>query len=172
MIETDTRGIHPLTDETDANVALLPARIWGEMIAELGDVPPVPEIDPFDDAPWLALPTMEQLEDLWLVSPAVDIMIHKLAVKLHGEGPDLPRFIATQRDLAEIELAWIRGATHATEQAADLGGPGEPSTVASAAGLGGGEGLPGGPENGGSVGKDRKTRGRANSRRASAVQGS
>lgn len=160
MIETDTRGIDALRGETDANVALLPARIWNEMIAELGDVPPVPEIDPFNDEPWLALPTMEQLEELWLVAPAVDIMVHRLALKLHGEGPDLPKFIATQRDLAEMELAWIREreAEDAAKHTADAGGSGGVATVVSAQAGGSGGGAAGGSEDGVQVGKVRKAR--------------
>lgn len=177
MIESDTRGIDALSGETDANVAQVQPLLFHQLMEEMADQFPVaplsgPDLE-FDDEPWRQLPTMEDLEGLWLVAPAVDIMIHKLALKVHGEGPDLPKFIATQRDLAAMELQWIREreAENAANQAADIGGPGEAAAVASAAGLGSGRVVPGGSENSGPVGKSRKARGKANSRGASPVHG-
>ena len=156
MTKPDTRGVDALKGDMAASVALLPARIWGEMETELGELPPAPHIDPFDEEPWQALPTMEELEKLWLVAPAVDIMIAQLAVRVHGEGPDLPRYIASQRELAYMELAWIKERELENEQAADTRHSAADGPVGAAAAAGSRGAVPRGSKNGHKVGKGRK----------------
>lgn len=150
--EPDMCGIDALTD----NVPMLPPLLFDQLMAEMADQFPVaplsgPELE-FNDAPWRALPTLEDLEGLWLASPAVEIMLHKLAVAAHGEGPDLPVYMAQQRWLAdiEVELRNQREASNADTAAdgVDAGAAGTNVTVESAAhGRGGGD-FPGGPEDG------------------------
>lgn len=178
MIEPDTRGIDALSDKLDDSVAQVQAWMFDELMAEMADQFPVAPLYgqdlEFDGQPWLTLPTMADLEQTWLMSPAVDILVQQLAAKLHGAGPDLPKFMATQRDLAAFELRWIkeREAEDAAKQhGPDSAGSGETPAVASVEGMGGGRDFPGGPENGGPVGKGRKAAGKANSRRPQKVPG-
>lgn len=155
--QPDTRGVDALTGGTGDGVPLAP-RIWEEMVAELGTLPSVPVVEPFDEEPWAQLPTVEQLQELWLASPLLDIMIHRLARQIHGDDVGLPMFLAQQRELAEIELAWKKEAGHAQAgQAVHGSGPGQDGTVAAAAAGGGGAAVSGGPEDGVAVGKSRGT---------------
>lgn len=173
MIETDTRGVDALTGDMPDTVTP-PLSIWEGLLADLGPAPQVPtsswtDTYPFDDEPWRALPTLEDLEKIWLGSPTVDIMIAQLAIKVHGDGPDLPKFIATQRDLAAMELAWIK--EREADNATDNRRPGEPAGLTSAAHLGDSVDVPGEPENSHPVGKGRKAGSRKNTGRPSKVSG-
>lgn len=147
VIEPDTRGVDALYGHVDATV---PAVIWGQIVNELGPVPPVPQLDPFDNEPWRQLPLIEELAYLWVESPIAAI-IADLAIVAHGAGPDLPEFIARQRWLAgiEVELARERQAQHGQVGAGDdAGAVGEAAAVVSAAALRGGEDLSGESEDG------------------------
>lgn len=152
LAEPDSRGVDALTGGTGDGVPLAP-RIWEEMVAELGPLPPVPVTEPFDEQPWSLLPTLEQLQELWLASPLVDIMIHRLAVKIHGDGADLPMFMAQQREQAELELAWMREAEYARAETVHHSGFGQDGAVAAAAAGRGGADFPGGPEDSVTVGE-------------------
>ena len=164
VTKTDTRGIDALLGEMDANVAQVQPLLFHKLMAEMADqfpAAPVYGTDlEFDDEPWRRLPTLEDLEQLWLVLPAVEIMLHKLAIKAHGEGPDLPMFLAQQRQLAdfEVELRKQREALNADTAAdgVDTGAAGTNVTVKSAADGRGGGNLPGGSENGDPVVSGRK----------------
>lgn len=165
-VEPDTRGIDALTGEPGDSV-LLPALIWEQMMAELGDLPPRPHIEPFADEPWRQLPTMQELERLWSQSTTLDQQIFQLAHRIHGEtGEDLMKFLAQQRQLAELELAWTREAELSERADAFDGGrpvPDEPDAAAAA--LGGGEGVPGEPENSDPVDEGGQAEGHQDSRR-------
>ena len=157
-VEPDTRGIDALADKLDDNVAPMPTLIWDELVAHLGDVPPAPHIDPFDEAPWQALPTMAELENIWSPLTPLDSMLHEVAVRAHGDGADLMGYMARQRWLADIELDLKRGMVNgdAEAQAVDGAGSGKHEPVGAAGSAGGGADLPGKPKNSDKVGKSRK----------------
>lgn len=140
--------------------------VWDQMIAELGPLPREPfttqELE-FDEAPWVKPPTEVLLGELGLWQPPpLDTLIHALAVKAHGDGEDLPRYMAHQRWLAEIELELSRGREVDSEQragAADDPGFAADATVAAAAAQRGGGGVEGEPEDGVAVVEDGQTPG-------------
>ena len=173
MIESDTRGIDALTGQTGDNVEQLPPLLWNQLTAEWGEMPERPYTAPFDDEPWQQLPTIEDLEELWLTSPLISIMVHKLAAKVHGDGEDLPMFIARQRELAYVELRLKREreAADATGEPVHAGGSGGAASHGAAAALGGGGDVPRKPKNRNKVGKSRKTPLDPNAGKASPVHG-
>jgi len=154
-VEPDTKGVDALSGHSDGS--LLPPRIWLELQAELGLVPAAPHIDPFDDGPWRQLPPVEELEYLWSTPDQLfSSMIHNLGVAAHGEGEDLPRYMASQRRLADWELELKRAReAHSAEEARDDddGAAGGVAAVVSADAGGGGVDFSGGPENGDAVGE-------------------
>lgn len=172
-VEPDTRGIDALSGHMDDSVAQLPAAIWDELVAELGDIPPVPVIDPFDDAPWRQLPTIEDMEHLWEASAPLEAMLHKVAIVAHGDGPDLMQFMQHHRWLAdmELELKRSREVPDADAEAVDNCGSGGDGSVGSADPQGGGTAVQGEPENGHPVVKGGKTRSGADTGRTQKVSG-
>lgn len=160
MIEPDTKGIDALSGKLDDSVCM-PTLIWDGLVAELGPVPNVPFLPPeleFDDEPWLTLPTIQELEVIWSPFTPLDAMLHELAVRAHGDGPDLMEYMARQSWLANMELELKKEVIggDSSRSGADGAGPGEHGPVGSAGAAGGGKDLPGGPENGNKVGKGRK----------------
>ena len=105
MIESDTKGIDALSGQT-GDIFLEPL-IFDAMIAELGPIPDPPHIDPFDDTPWRALPTIEDLQHLWQESSPLDQLLHGIIGGI--ETDDLPRFLAAQQALADMELQLKKG---------------------------------------------------------------
>ena len=158
IVEPDVSGVAALSGRVDDN--LLQPLIWLELIAELGELPQAPQLDPFDNAPWRQLPTIEELEYLWSTrDELLSVMIHDLGVAAHGEGEDLPRYMAQQWQLAdwELESKRVREAHDAEEAASDDGaGAAGAAKLVSADASGGGVVVPGGPEDGYQVGKGRK----------------
>ncbi len=152
MIEPDTKGIDGLSGELDDSVCM-PTLIWDELVMHLGEVPPRPHIDPFDEEPWQELPTLAQLAPLWESTP-MSMLFHQIVSGLVVE--DLPRFIAEQRMLADIELAYRkeREAQDAEHHSAE---PGQDGPVGSAEAGGGGQLVSGEPENGDPVGEGGQT---------------
>lgn len=138
----DTRGVDALRGDEP----LLGCRIWDEIVAELGEVPEPPVIEPFDEAPW---------QQLWEAHPAplpLDALLHELAMRAFGEGEDFPKFMAQQRFMAQVELDLIKQREAQDVQGADdSGAAGEAAGLVSAAALGGGGNVPGERENGDSV---------------------
>jgi len=173
MIESDTRGIDALTGQSGDSVEQLPPLLWNQLVAEWGEMPERPYTAPFDDEPWQQLPTMEDLAQLWETSPLVSIMLHKLAIKVHGDGEDLPMFIARQWELADTELRLKREreAADATGEPVHAGGSGEAAGLGAAAALGGGGNVSGRSKNRHKVGKSRKTPLDPNAGKASPVHG-
>lgn len=162
MIEPDTRGIDALSGKLDDSVASLQPLIFDELMREMADqFPAVPlhghDLE-FDGEPWLQLPTMEDLELLWSPSVPLQHQLYTLALKAHGGGPDLPHYMARQWAIADIELALIRkkeaedAAAETVTGAADGAGSAGDEAVASAVPRRGGGDLPGGRQDGGSVG--------------------
>lgn len=173
MIEPDTRGVDALTGSKPDNMPELPTLIWDGLVAELGPLPDVPflpvELE-FDDGPWQQLPTIEDLEELWCALPVATIMMHRLAIKAHGEGPDLPAYMAAQWQLAETELRLKRERENGRHgRTADDRGLGEDAAVEVAASGGSGTGAAGGSENGDPVGTWGKTKLGKDPRRSSKV---
>ncbi len=156
MAEPDTRGVRDLSGVIDDSVASLPTLIFDQLYEEMFDdliVAEEPVDLGFDDDPWRQLPTIEDLQYLWLTCTPLAHLIAALAIKAHGDGPDLPMFIARQRERAELELAWT------TERKAgdvgqpdDMAGPGTSTSLASAEAGGGGGNFPGGPQDGDAMG--------------------
>lgn len=161
MIEPDTRGIDALSGKLDDNVASMPTLIWDELVAALGPVPDAPflpsELE-FDEAPWQELPTLAELETIWSALTPLDSMLHELAVRVHGDGPDLMEYMARQQWLADIELELKRGTQDgdAGAQAVDGAGSGRHGPDGAADPAGGGADLSGKPENGDKVVKSGK----------------
>lgn len=172
-VEPDTRGTDALGGALDDNVAPLRALIFDDLIIEMGGLFLAEPIDlSFDDEPWRELPTIEDLQHLWLSSTPIQQMITAVAIRVHGDGGDLPRYMAQQWQLAELELAWKKEAEHAEETGAgtvDGGGSAEAAGVASAAADGGGGDLPGGSEDGDAVGGGEEAAQPENTRRPSKV---
>jgi hypothetical protein len=162
MIEPDTRGIDALSGQLDDNLLepLLFHQLTAEMGQQLADAPWPQQLPVFDNEPWQQLPTIEQLGYLWSSPDEVlSEMIHHLGIVAHGEGPDLPQFMAAQRQLAEweLELKRAREADDAAgSEAVDDRGSGEDAAVGVAVAGGGGGDFPGGPEDGDSVGEGRE----------------
>jgi len=155
-VEPDTRGVDALSGRVDGS--LLQPLIWLELEVELGQLPQVPQLDPFDEQPWRLLPTIEDMEQLWASSPPLETMLHRLAVSAHGDGEDLSRYMAAQRQLAEWELEFKKAReAHDAHGADDGAAAGSVATVVSADAGGGGLDFSGGPEDGYQVGKGRKT---------------
>lgn len=159
MIEPDTRGIDALSGETPDNVPELPLLIWEGLTADLGPIPEAPflpsELE-FDEQPWQLLPTLQDLEQLWLVSPLVDIMIHRLALKAHGDGEDLPRYIYEQWQLADLELKLKKEREAQDVQSGEDYRAAKDGPVGAVAPVGGGQDLSGQPQNGDQVEQGRK----------------
>lgn len=156
MIEPDTRGVDALTGSKPDNMPELPTLIWDGLVAELGPLPDVPflpvELE-FDEGPWQQLPTLDDLEPLWCASPLATIIMHRLATSAHGEGPDLPRYMAEQWQLAEIELELKKGREDdERREATDAGGSGGNAPVTVAPAGRGGRGAKGRSKNGDAVG--------------------
>jgi hypothetical protein len=158
MVEPDTRGVDALSRLLDDN--LLEPLIWLELETELGGVPQAPRIDPFDNAPWRQLPTIEELEHLWSTrDELLSVMIHDLGVAAHGEGPDLMKFMAMQRQLAEWELDFKkqREAYDAEGAGTDDGAAAEGAAAVVSTDAGGGSVVvSGGSKDSYQVGKGRK----------------
>lgn len=170
MIEPDTRGVDALTGDMPDSMPELPLLIWEGLVADLGELPDTPHIDPFDEQPWQQLPTIEDLEELWCASPLATIMMHRLAIKTHGERPDLPLYMAGQWQLAETELMLKKGREDdERRQAVDIGGSGGDAAVEASASRGGGAGAARGSKNGDKVGTWGKTKLGKDSRRSQAV---
>lgn len=135
----DSRGVDALRGDEP----LLGCRIWDEIVAELGEVPAAPVIEPFDEAPW---------QQLWEAHPAplpLDALLHELAMRAFGEGEDFPKFMAQQRFMAQVELDLIKQREVQDAQGADdTGAAGEVAGLVSAAALGGGGNVPGEREDG------------------------
>lgn len=172
-IKPDTRGTDALTGKVSDKVTELPAVIWEQIVAELGQIPEVPHIDPFDEQPWQLLPTMQELEELWSQAPLLERMLHEMAVSAHGDGEDLARYIAGQRALADMELVLKKGREDAADAGkTDVGGPGGAAAVASADASAGGVAVPRRPKNGDKMGdKDNKAVKRPHRRGSSKVPG-
>lgn len=174
MIESDTRGIDALSGETDDNVAL-PALIWEGVLAELGQLPEAPHIDPFDDEPWRLLPTVEQLEHLWASSPKLETLIYQTARRAAPAlGGSIASYMEQQWWLSEMELELIKGREAQCDEAAgtdDVGAAGGVAAVASADASGGGVDFSGGPEDGDAVGAGGEVAVAADAGQASPVQG-
>ena len=160
--EPDTRGIDVLSDMGDDNVTLLPALIFDQLFEEMFEQ--LVAVDPmeilvdmvFQEEPWRDLPTIEDLQYLWLTSDAVEQMITRLAlVATGGRFDELPNYLMREQVLADMELRLKRGVgdEQAAGTAVDVGGSGEAAAVASAASGGGGGDLAGGPEDGDTVGE-------------------
>lgn len=172
MIEPDTRGTDALSGKMDDSVAELAPLIWEGIIAELGPVPEAPQIDPFDEQPWKLLPTMEDLEELWAQSAPLDQMLHRLAITAHGDGDDLPRYMAAQRELADMELRWKKERDAEDAATADAGRSGEDGPVGAAGASAGGVAVSRRPKNGDTLGEaDNATCQRKNRRRSPKVPG-
>jgi len=175
MSEPDTRGVDALSGHVDDN--LLPPLIFDELLAEmamqLADAPWPDELPVFDAAPWEALPTVEDMEPLWLTSAPIDMIIARLGNKAHGDGPDLMEFMSRQWQLAGMELdpKRSREAADAETGTDDGGAVGGASGVVSAAALGGGVDFSGQPENGDKVDEGGETAGNPHAGRPSKVSG-
>lgn len=168
MNTADTVGVDALYGDVAADQ--IPAIIWDQMIAELGEVPEAPHIDPFDEQPWEQLPTMEDLEKVWLASPLLDIMVHKLATGSYT-GPDLPQYMAQQRWLADMELELKKGREASDVFTAEAGGSVANVAISVAEALGGGRPVSGAPAGDHRLGRGRKARVGKNAGRASKVSG-
>lgn len=177
MGKMNTRGVDALTGKLGEDAVQVQSLLYSQLMNEMADQFPAAPLYgtdlEFDDEPWQQLPTLEDLEQLWLMSPVVEIMLHKLAVKAHGEGPDLSQFLAQQRQLAdfEVELRKQREALNADTAAdgVDAGAAGTNATIGPAAHSGGGGDLPGGSENGDPVVSGGKTVRNQNLRRSPKV---
>lgn len=161
-IHVDTQGVDALLGGYDAD-----ARVWDELVAELGQLPPVPytarELE-FDEQPWLQLPTMRELAVLWGASP-VSMLISDIASRMELDA----LLLAEERFKADIELAWIK---EREAQDADHGTRLDQHEAGSAAQAGrGGGAVPGEPENGDSVGEGGETPSDTNPRRPQKIQG-
>lgn len=154
--EPDTRGIDALSGELDDSVTM-PTLVWDQLIKDMGDIPGRPHIEPFDQEPWQQLPTLEELSVLWGASP-VFMLIGDIVNRL--DVPDVPKFLAEQRFMAEIELGWIkeREARDAVnvEQDPDSTGSAQHGPVGTIDARGGGQDLPCGSEDGDTVGEDKE----------------
>lgn len=140
----------------DAEV-LAEAAVFDQMVAELGPIPGRPFTDTelcFDEAPWLQLPS---LRDLQPATSSLEGEIHQLAIKVHGLGEDLPRFIAQQRELARLELQWARERLESdvVAESVGVGGAGEVAGDVSVDAEGGGDSVSGGDEDSVTVGEER-----------------
>jgi hypothetical protein len=175
MIEPDTRGVDALSGQLDDNLLqpLIFQQLEQEMAQQFADAPWPQQLPEFDDAPWHELPTVADMEALWLTSAPIDSLISKLGHRAHGEGPDLAMFMARQWRMADMELT-LKRAREAEGAEAGTGSD-DDGAVAGAAGVvsaetrrGGGD-LSGGPEDGVAVGKGGKARGKTNGGRASKV---
>lgn len=165
LTESDTKGIDALTGRQDDNVPLQPL-IHDELMRDMADQFPVVPIDlSFDEEPW------EQMQELSRAATPLPAILAELAMKLHGDGEDLPRFMARQRELADVELAWIKEAEYAAggAESVDGGGPGEAPWIAPVAASGGGGNLSGGPQDGDSMGPGKEAAQQTNTRGASKV---
>lgn len=138
--------------DVSAGDTLLAPLIFDELFVDMmGQLPVMPDLS-FDEQPWRDLPTIEDLQYLWLTSTPLEHLITAVAIKAHGDGEDLPRFLAQQRWLADMELALKKEAGNGQAGADDGGGSGEAPPVASVDPHGGGGDLPGESEDGDTVG--------------------
>jgi len=174
MVEPDTRGVDALSGQLDDNLLqpLIFQQLEQEMALQFADAPWPQRLPEFDNAPWQDLPTVADMEPLWLASAPIDLLIATLGHKAHGEGPDLPEFMSRQWHLAGMELELKRAREASDAEGADDDGAagGAAGLVSAETGRGGGD-FPGGPENGDQVGAGRKAGRKANRRRASKVPG-
>ncbi len=140
VTEPDIRGVDALYGDI---VAELPEVIWFQIVDDLGPLPAIPHIEPFDGQPWL---------DMWDAHPvqlSLDALIHEVGMR-SCNGPDFLAFMARQQWLAHVELGLIKEGRAADVQA----GSDDSAEVAGHASVGvvdaggGGAGVPGGPEDG------------------------
>lgn len=171
MIKSDTRGVDALN--ADMPDTMLEPLIWNQLVAELGELPERPHIEPFDDQPWQQLPTLEDLEELWCALPVATIIMHRLATKAHGGGPDLSQYMAAQWQLADMELKLKkeREEQDAAAAAVDAGRLGENVAITVADTVGGGRAVPRRSKNRNKVGEGRKDLVEEDSRRAPQISG-
>ena len=149
VVVPDASGVEALV----AGDVLLAPLIFDELFVEMmGQWPILPDLG-FDEAPWRDLPTIEDLQYLWLTSTPLEHLITAVAIRAHGDGEDLSRFVAQQRWLADMELMLKKEAGNGQAGADDGGGSGEAPLVASADPHGGGGDLPGESEDGDTVGE-------------------
>lgn len=168
MIDSDTRGVDALYGDI---VAELPPVIWFQIVNDLGPPPPVPQIDPFDEGPWRELPQIDELVHLWNASP-VDYMIHSMVVNMPID--DVPKFLAQQRFMAQIEVDLIKERqAHDVQSAAaagdDPGAAVQAAAVVSADAVRGGQDFPGEPEDGVAVVEGGQAAGNPHDRKASQI---
>lgn len=172
MIEPDTRGVDALSGRLDDN--LLPPRLFEQLRAEMGqqfaEAPWPQQLPEFDDEPWRQLPTITDVEALWLESAPIDRLIAELGHRAHGDGADLPQFMAWQWYMAGMELDLKRAREAQDDTGADDDCAAEEAAGLASAETGGGGGdLPGGSEDGDQVVAGGKVAGGADSGKASKV---
>jgi hypothetical protein len=155
-VEPDSRGVDALSGQLDGNLLqpLIFQQLAQEMAQQLDDAPWPQQLPEFDDTPWRQLPTVEDMESLWLASAPIDSLIAKLGHRAHGEGPDLMEFMAQQWRMADLELEFKRAReAQGAEGTVDGGGAAAAATIASAETRRGGGGFPRGSEDGDTVGE-------------------
>lgn len=155
-VQPDARGVDALCPDLDANVALVQPLIFDELYEEM--FAQLVEVDPeqilaemvLDEKPWQDLPKIEELQYIWLTP---DQLISKLAATATaGRFDTMSDFLARQWWLADMELELQKEAAGDTGTD-DVGGSGETPPVASADPQRSGGDLPGGSENGDTVGE-------------------
>jgi hypothetical protein len=163
IVDLDTRGICALRDE-----GADPVLSWFDELKErLGDPAAAGPDTSFDEAPWAALPTFEQLWDPVLPLSA---LMRDLVIKAAHYG-DIEEMLSQAQRMADVEYELRKGRERdVSGEVVDGEGSGVDGSVGAVVAGGGGEPVPGGSEDGDAVGEGGAPAKLQNDRRPPKVQ--